>query len=217
MTQAALKAGSATQRLVAAIKPLNLSLRGNVAVLAALMRGDDQIDQCTIDNEGHSPSLHRMRAANAVRLRANAETVQRRDKQAGAGTVKDKNTGKGGGVPRLALAKLASPDSVAGSTPSGMATAVAAGMASARTLGPGGSGKAAEEEAPPTHRTDGSALATARDVGLEFGQIPRVGENGGDSGGGDGDGGGSLGDGSSPSGSGQQDAAAKVRRRDAAR
>ncbi|PNW87648.1 hypothetical protein CHLRE_02g142166v5 [Chlamydomonas reinhardtii] len=208
--QAALKAGSATQRLVAAIKPLNLSLRGNVAVLAALMRGDDQIDQCTIDNEGHSPSLHRMRAANAVRLRANAETVQRRDKQAGAGTVKDKNTGKGGGVPRLALAKLASPDSVAGSTPSGMATAVAAGMASARTLGPGGSGKAAEEEAPPTHRTDGSALATARDVGLEFGQIPRVGENGGDSGGGDGDGGGSLGDGSSPSGSGQQDAAAKA-------
>eukprot|EP00198_Chlamydomonas_reinhardtii_P011170 XP_001700507.1 predicted protein [Chlamydomonas reinhardtii] len=73
--QAALKAGSATQRLVAAIKPLNLSLRGNVAVLAALMRGDDQIDQCTIDNEGHSPSLHRMRAANAVRLRANAETA----------------------------------------------------------------------------------------------------------------------------------------------
>ncbi|KAG2422329.1 hypothetical protein HXX76_016114 [Chlamydomonas incerta] len=203
--QAALKAGSATQRLVAAIKPLNLSLRGNVAVLAALMRGDDQIDQCTIDNEGHSPSLHRIRAANAVRLRANAEAAARKEKQAGAGAAEDMHAGKESGVPRLALGKLVPPDSVAGSTPSGMATATAVGMASARTLGPGGSGKTAVEEAQPTHRTDGSALATARDVGLDFGQTPRAGENGGDSGGG----GGSLGDGSSPSGSGRQEAAAK--------
>ncbi|KXZ48338.1 hypothetical protein GPECTOR_28g744 [Gonium pectorale] len=85
--QVALKNGTSSTRLMAAIKPLNL-IKGNVLVLYAAMRGED-LDHVNPD-EGMTPSLFHIRTLNAA---TNAAASQ--DKEAGSGEKAKDVVGKG--------------------------------------------------------------------------------------------------------------------------
>lgn len=81
---------------MAAIKPLN-HVYGSVAVLHAVLYGED-LEAATV--EAVSPSLHRVKSANAAARRQMAERKEAADKaKGGAGAGADK-------VPRLALGGL---------------------------------------------------------------------------------------------------------------
>ncbi|PNH07141.1 Tiny macrocysts protein B, partial [Tetrabaena socialis] len=105
--QVALKGGSSTTRLVALLKPLNL-ITGNVAVLHALMRGQDMDGK----SEGASSSLHRIRTANAAAARAKLDSSAHSGTHGAAGAGRGgvgSGVGVAGGpprVPRLSLSNL---------------------------------------------------------------------------------------------------------------
>ncbi|KAG2487286.1 hypothetical protein HYH03_014127 [Edaphochlamys debaryana] len=164
--QVAMKNGNSNTRLMALIKPLNM-IRGNTAVLHALMRGED-IDHGTMDNDTNSPSLHKIRAANAARSAAARAAAK-------AAAL------EGVPVPKLELSRLGASSAVPvgpgsdGTTPGSAhgATAAPPGMGSARTLNAGGSGAERSGEVSKTGTADpstarDSAIITARDVGLDL-------------------------------------------------